>query len=291
MALIWGVNFPVIKTALPEIPALAFNALRFPLAALGIAVLVFASGRFRLPEREDLPAILVLGLIANVGYQYFFIVGLENTTAGNASILLATIPAWTTIGTALFGHETIPGRVWVGVIGALAGIPLVAGGAAAVDLGVDTLRGDLLTVAAAVTWAVYTVGARGLIRKYGAMPMTAWTLWIGTVGIVWMGVPSLRTVELSRLDAGAWAAVVWAGVFAIAIAYALWNRGVRELGNARTAIYQNTVPVIALVAAWIWLGERPYALQVAGAALIIASVAWARRPPRTDQAPGPSSGR
>ena len=50
---------------------------------------------------------------------------------------------------------------------------------------------------------------------------------------------------------------------------ALWNRGVRQLGNSRTAVYSNLVPVVALLTAWITLGERPTLLQVAGAAVIL----------------------
>ena len=280
MALIWGVNFPIIKTALPELPALAFNALRFPLASVGILGIVLLTRRMRWPERRDLPAVIALGLVANVGYQYFFIVGLERTSAGNASILLATIPAWTTILSTVVGHERVPGRVWVGVLGALAGIPLVVSGGTLSGLPGGDLHGDLLILASSVTWAFYTVGAKGLIHRYGPMPVTAWTLWVGTIGIVVMGIPALRTVRLEALSPGAWAAVAWAGVFAIAIAYALWNRGVRALGNARTAIYQNTVPVIALAVSWPWLGEVPTPMQIAGAALIIASVSWARRPVR-----------
>ena len=95
MTLIWGVNFPLIKATLPEIEPLAFNALRFPLAALTVLLLLRRRGKVPWPARSDWPRLVALGILGNVVYQGFFIFGIESTLAGNASLLLATTPAWT----------------------------------------------------------------------------------------------------------------------------------------------------------------------------------------------------
>ena len=73
---------------------------------------------------------------------------------------------------------------------------------------------------------------------------------------------------------------MYAGVFAIAVAYLLWYRGVRTIGQSRTSVYQNLVPVIALAGAWLWLQETPTPQQLVGAAVILAGVVLARRSPR-----------
>ena len=78
--------------------------------------------------------------------------------------------------------------------------------------------------------------------------------------------------------------VLYSGVMAIAVAYLLWYRGVQRLGNSRTAVYSNLVPVTALITAWIWLGEVPSGPQIAGAAVILAGLSVARLP----QSPEPS---
>ena len=278
LVVIWGVNFPIIKVALEQVPPLGFNALRFPMASLSIGALLLLAGKMGLPDRKDALRVIALGILGNVGYQYFFIMGVAGTTAGNASVILATVPAWTAILSTAVGHEKLPGKVWLGVAGAMVGMLLVVTGGQGLAFSFATLRGDLLMVGAALTWTVYTVGAKTMIGRYGAMRVTAWTLWVGTLGIVPMGLPSLRTVDLGDLTFGAWIAVIYAGVFAISIAYALWNRGVNRIGNSRTAIYQNAVPVVAIVTAWITLGERPGPLQSTGALLILSSVSLARRP-------------
>jgi drug/metabolite transporter (DMT)-like permease len=277
LALIWGTNFPIIKQALTEFPPLAFNALRFPLASAVLFGFLAAGPGLSLPRRADVPRILALGVLANVVYQLLFIYGLDHTTAGNASLLLSTTPVWTAILSSVAGHERLSGAVWVGLSGTVLGMVLVVtGGGQGLGLSRETLTGDLLTIVAAVTWSVYTVSGRNLIHRYGSLPMTAWTLWAGALVLFAVGAVPLARLDLLRVTATAWFGVAYAGVLAIGVAYMLWNRGVRVLGNARTAVHSNLVPVVALTAAWILLGERPTAVQLAGALVIIGGVTLTR---------------
>ncbi len=277
MALIWGVNFPVIKATLPEIPPLAFNALRFPMATLTVLLLLKYRGPIPWPGREDWPRVCALGVLGNVVYQGFFIFGIDATLAGNASILLATTPVWVLAFSTLRGHERPGVQVWIGILATLAGMGLVVlGGGLRIGVGGSTLGGDLLVVGAAVTWSAYTVGSRGMVRKYGSLPVTAWTLWIGSLGLVIFGAPSLLRTDVSEIPPTAWLAVGYSGVLAIGLAYILWYRGVQRIGNSRTAVYSNLTPIIALLVAWVWLGEVPGILQIAGAAVVLVGLSLAR---------------
>lgn len=274
--MIWGVNFPLIKVALEDFHPLAFNALRFPLAAAVLLLLMKATGGVRWPEPRDRMKVIGLGILGNVVYQLLFIVGLSRTGAGNASLLLSTTPAWTALLSTAAGHERLAGRVWLGIAGAVGGMVLVVSGGQGFRFGGGSLVGDGLMIVASMTWALYTVGGRPLIQRYGAMAVTGWTLWAGMPGLVLLGIPALLRTDFSQVSAGSWGALAYAGILAISVAYALWNRGVRRLGNARTAIYSNTVPVVALAAAWIGLGEVPTPLQLGGAAVILGGLTLAR---------------
>lgn len=277
MAVIWGINFSVIKIALTEMPPLAFNALRFPMAAAALVMMLRLQGPLQMPERSDVPRIIALGLIGNVGYQLLFIYGIELTLAGNAALMLATTPVWTLILATLLGLERHGGLVWAGVFGALAGMVLVVlGGSQEVAIGNGVPTGDLLMVGSASVWAVYTVGSQDLTRRYGALPVTTWTLGIGAVSLAIIGGPQLAQTDLAALSTTAWVSVFYAGVMSIAVAYLLWYRGVERIGSSRTSAFSNLVPLVALVVAWFWLGERPSAIQLAGAAVIIGGVSVTR---------------
>ena len=286
LAGIWGVNFSVVKVVLRELDPLALNALRFPMACVAMWFLVARLPGPALPDRKDWRRILLLGFLGNVVYQLCFIIGLDWTYAGNASLLLATVPVWTVILSTAVGHERPNRWVYFGVTATFVGMILVIiGGASSLSLGGDTMRGDLLLVGAAMLWSVYTVAGKAPVQRYGSLRMTAWTLWIATPVIVLMGVPSLIDTDWSGVSAGSWAGVVYAGVLSIALAYLLWYRGVQHLGNSRTAVYSNLVPVAALITAWLWLGEVPAPLQFAGAAVILLGLSVAR----LAQSPGFSS--
>ncbi len=277
MVLIWAVNFSVIKAALAALPPLAFNALRFPLAALVVVVALWWQGKLPLPRPEHRLRILGLSVLANVVYQLLFIFGMDRTRAGNASLLLAGTPILTAVFSALAGHERLSGRVWLGVCGAVLGMVLiVASGGGEMGFGGETLSGDLILIGASVAWSLYTVGARNMIDEYGPTPVTAWTLSIGSLGLVLLGIPELARLDWGAVPAAAWGGVVYAGALGIGLAYLIWNTAVHRIGNTRTATYSNLVPAVALLVAWASLGEQPHAFQIVGAGVIIGGISLAR---------------
>jgi len=279
MAAIWGVNFSVLKVLLVDLEPLALNALRFPLASLALWILVRRLPGSAWPEPADIGRILLLGALGNVAYQLCFIFGLDWTFAGNAALLLATTPIWTVILSSAVGHERPGTLALAGIIGAFAGMFLViAGRGEALDFGSTSMRGDLLMVVASIFWSIYTVGGRKLVLHYGALRITAWTLWVATPFLVLMGAPSLLRTDFAAISLSGWLGVGYSGLMAIGVAYLLWYRGVQRLGNTRTAVYSNLVPITALVTAWIWLGEVPSGVQIAGAAVILAGLWLAQSP-------------
>lgn len=283
LSVIWGVNFSVIKAALAEFEPLAFNALRFPLAATTLFIMLRLKGPIPLPKREHWARVVILGLLANVVYQFFFIFGINLTLAGNASLMLATTPIWTLILATMIGHEHQTAAVWLGVGATLGGMVLVVVGSGN-ELGLreELLGGDLLLVAAAIIWAIYTVGSQDLTRHYGALAVTSWTLWVGTMGLVALGAGSVMRMDLASISVTTWLGVAYAGIFGIAVAYFIWNYGLEHIGAPRTAAFSNLVPVVALITATVWLAERPSPLQMLGAAIIIGGV-WVARVARVKE--------
>jgi drug/metabolite transporter (DMT)-like permease len=278
MVLVWGVNFAVVKHALAEFDPLAFNALRFVLASAVVGAVLRAQGALVLPARADLPRFVLLGLLGNVVYQLGFILGLDRVQAGAAAVVLALTPMLTAFLSRLRGHERPGARTWAGAALSIVGIALVSG--AGVRLGGrEALVGTLLLLGACFAWALYTVGASPLVRRYGSVATTAWTMWTGTVGLVAIGAPGLARQGWGEVGAAAWGGLLFSAIFSIALAYLIWYRGVERIGNTRTAIFSNLTPVVALLAGALLLGERPSAAALAGVALTLAGVMIVRTDP------------
>jgi drug/metabolite transporter (DMT)-like permease len=275
MVLIWGVNFAVVKRALEVFDPLGFNALRYLIASLFVFLVLRARGPVGLPDRRDVPRVLVLGVIGNFVYQMAFILGLDLTRAGNASLMLALVPVFVLVA-GLRSRQRHGRRAWAGAALSVLGVALVSGSALRLE-GVTTLIGDLILIGAAVVWTAYTVGSQPLIQRYGSVRTTAWTLWIGAVGLLLAGIPALRAQPWAKVDPMAWGGLLFSALFAIGLAYLLWYRGVERIGGARTAIFSNLTPVIALLTGALWLGERVTAVSVLGAAMVIGGVMLVRK--------------
>jgi len=88
--------------------------------------------------------------------------------------------------------------------------------------------------------------------------------------------PGLLRLEWSAVPGTAWAALAYATVLSLVVAYLLWNRSVQAVGGTRTAIYMCVTPLVAVGAAWVMLGEHAQPLQGVGAVLIVAGVLLTR---------------
>lgn len=277
LVLIWGSNFSVVKAALSEFSPLAFNSTRFVIASVLLALfLALSSERVRF-ERSDVIRLVGLGLLGNVVYQVLFIYGIDWTLAGNAALMLSTVPLIVTIFSVGLKHETISRAGWTGVVLSIGGIGLILWGSSrGLSFGSDTMRGDLVMLASAFAWSLYTVLSSPYVQKYGTLPVTAFTMWIGTIGLVAIATPALARQDWGAISVGAWGGLVFSGALALALAYILWYYGVRHLGSSRTAVYSNTVPIVALIVAWLALGEIPTWVQAVGTALIIGGIGLAR---------------
>jgi drug/metabolite transporter (DMT)-like permease len=284
MVLIWGFNFAIAKHAMEEIEPLAFNALRFVLASAFVFAVLRARGPLLWPHRGHLPRIVLLGLVGNGAYQMAFILGLDRTQAGHAGLMLALTPLLTAILSRMQGHERPGPRTWGGAALSIVGVAMVTGSGFH-SLGTDVLIGDLIMIGASVCWAVYTVGAQPLVARYGPVRTTAWTMWTGSVVLVAAGMPSAVAQDWARVSGIAWAALLYASLLSIGLAYLIWYRGVQKLGNTRTAIFSNVTPVIAIIGGALLLGERPGPLALAGAALVLTGIMVVRTDGRTAAPP------
>lgn len=270
LVLVWAANFSVVKFALRDLSPLAFNGLRFTLASILLGVTLKAGGRTEALPRKYWPALVGLGLLGNTVYQVLFIYGIDWTLAGNASLMLATTPIFTTLLSSGFRQEKIAFTAWTGVLISVAGIALVVwGGSEAVGFGASTVRGDLTVLAAAAAWSTYTVGSAPLVRRYGALPITAVTMWIGGIALALVSLPAFFAQDWGAVRPVSWLALIYSGAFAIALAYFIWYYSIRQIGNTRTAVYSNFIPLVALLIAWLTLGEVPTWLQLVGAAGIV----------------------
>jgi len=269
---IWGVNFTVVKVSLREMDSLAFNSIRFSLASVILLILVFSTGVTRL-DRRTVARLFAIGLIGNGLYQVLFILGISRTFAGVTSLILASTPIFVSILNALIGIERVGVRGWVGIGSSFLGILLMINiGSLVEPVGLPSILGDLLILAATACWAIYTVLSRPLLSSLSPLQFVAYTVALGTPFLVLVSIPSLVNQNFAAVSWLGWAGLIFSSTLAIGFAYVVWYSGVREIGSTRTAIYENLSPVVAVLFAWQVLGERLLPTQLLGAALVFLGI-------------------
>jgi drug/metabolite transporter (DMT)-like permease len=296
MSVIWGTNYSIVKSAFREVDPQGFNAARMVLASAAFLLVILAlqlapvrrhraAGVFQTPARltrRDWLELAALGLVGHFLYQYFFIGGLALTTVANSSLMLAATPVVIGLMSAVVGQERVGPRHWAGAALSMLGIYVVVG--QSVDLGARGVEGDLMMVAAVLCWAIYTLGARRLISRHSPVGVTGLSMAIGTLIYVPVMWPHVRAVEWMRLSAQTWVSIVYSSIFALGVAYTIWYAAVRQIGSARTSVYSNVIPLVAMATAVIFLGEPVTVRNVVGAAAVLGGVALTRTAPQAPPA-------
>lgn len=277
-AVVWGVNVVVVKLALATMHPLLFNSLRFLLAGVLSFGLLSLTQRGHRLERRDFWRIVLLGVLGHAVYQVLFIFGISLTTAGNTSLLLATMPIWVALFCAIFRLDDVNLFTWLGIACSFAGISLVVlGGGKEISFAAASLRGDLLVLLATLMMATYTLLSRPLLSRYSPLQLSTYTMLAGAVLLLLVSLPAIASADLAAVDAYGWGGVMFSSVFAVVMGYYVWNRGLTQMGPARTAVYGNLSPVVAMLTGWAVLSEAVSWPQFAGALLIFTGLLLTKR--------------
>jgi len=275
MALIWAVNYSVLKFGTRLVSPLAYNGLRIPAAALlqfGIA----RAMRLGPIARKDALRLIVLGMLGNGIYQAFFILGQARSRVATTTLVLASGPALAAILGRIRGTEFLSSRSWSGIALQLIGMSCVVLGTAAGTGGTDSLLGSMLILASAISWAFFSVLVQPLTGRVPGLQVGAYTMLGGGIVSFLVGLPAMISTSWATLPLSLYAALAYSTVAAMVIAYLFWYQGVKTLGPTHTSMYSNVQPLLAMPIAWATLGELPSRWQVAGASFIMSGLILAR---------------
>lgn len=273
IAVIWALNFSVIKATLTEFDPYTFNMVRFILAALFMWVVLIRKNAWITIRKEDWKWLIPLSLLGNLIYQGLFIIGINLTYAANAAVILGTIPIWVALFSHLFGVERITRFTAVGIFFASAGVLLIIMfGKNPISFGSDSFVGDLLITLSAIVWGAFTLFSKPFLSRYTPLQFSTFMATSGAISFMIVAIPFLPAVRWASLSAAAWSGVIYSGLLSIGLAYLIWNNGLKKVGVVRTAMYQNLVPVLGLLFGFLLLGEALEPLQYAGSAIVIAGI-------------------
>ena len=281
LSLLWGVNWPLIKIAIGDIPELSFRAACTATGAAGLFLIARSAGLSLGLPRAARPWIVAAALFNITGWNVLMIYGIGLVTAGRAAVLGYTMPLWGVALSVLVLGERLDMRRGFGLALGLGGMGVLMGADAAL---LDSAPiGALLIVAAAMSWAAGTIILK---RANLAVPVTVSTAWQLVIG----GAPIV--VAALVLDPGRWGPVGTASALAalynmtvvFVFCYWAWFRILAEVPAGVAAISTLMIPIIGVFAGAVVLGERVGWQEIGALALVVAALGVVLRPGRASRA-------
>ena len=223
--------------------------------------------RIALPPMAAWPPLLALGAVGLSVYHLCLNYAETAIASGTAAIIVALVPAATAATSALWLRERLSARMIAGLTVALTGVVLVV-----LTSGKSVSfppKAALVLVSVPVT-AVYFTGLKPLSARYGAVAVTTVTFLGGTLGTLpfGLGLPhALAAAPLART-----AALLWLGLAPTFVGYLTWNMAIHRASVSKVTSFIYFSTPIAVLISWLWLGERPDWLTLAGGSVVVGGV-------------------
>ncbi len=267
--LFWGSAFPFIRIALKSYSPAHVTLFRFATASCAMAVYALVA-RTPVPRLREWVPLCGIGFLNVAAYHTLLNFGLVTVPAGPGSLIVNTAPVFAAAFANRILGEPVDARAWIGLFVSLFGAGLIALGTG------GELRftpGAALLIGCAITWGLSMVLLKPLLRRYSAIQTAMISVWCGTAMLL-VFAPGLPQAVASAPVAATWS-IVYLGVFPIAVSYATWSYTLSKMPATRVAGYTYTIPVIALIVAYLLLGETPGPWALIGGVVAIGGVVLA----------------
>lgn len=265
-------SLPVVaKPVLSVLPAFPLVGVRVAITALILFAVQFWRGRIWLRERGDYLRLAVLSLFGVTLNQLLFIGGLSLTKASNTSLLVVTIPIFTLAVSAIVGIERLRLVKVIGIILAAAGVIFLIDPRNA-SFSSETTIGDLMIVGNSLAFGIYVATSKAVVTRNGAFRSMMWIFIFAALICVPLGMFDIYRHGSAVVGPGVWLVVVYIAIFSTAIPYLFNAYALLHVNPSVVTVFIYLQPIIGVLLASFFLGEKLDIRFVAAGVLIFAGV-------------------
>lgn len=279
-AVVWGASFIATKVALADISPVAIVWLRFAMGVVILGAAVAVRKEFALPKQSEWGYFALLGFLGITFHQWLQSNGLQTSEASTTAWIVATTPVFMALLGWLVLKEKLSAVKVFGIALAFAGVLLVVsdGDLASISVGKFGAPGDVLILISSVNWAVFSALSRRGLKTYSASLMIFLVMSFGWLFTTVLFIGGGDYAELPALTFNGWLGVIFLGVFCSGLAYIAWYDALQVLSTAGTGVFLYIEPLIAMVVAFMVLGEAITVAALIGGAVILLGVWLVNKP-------------
>lgn len=270
-ASIWGGMYVVSKVVLDVIPPFSLLFLRLILGALTLGIVIYfrdkKAGQKTVITKEFFWTSFLVGFVGygiSLGFQF---VGTKLSTASNGALVTSATPAFVLLfAPFLLGEKATPRRILALVISTLGVLAVIDPRNA--ELSPTLFWGNMSLLAAALTWALYSVLVRKVSRSSDLLVGSTLMLLGGVPSSFAFGIWEINIQGVGEITWGIFGGILFLGIVSTAIAMFLWNYAFAELPAAVASLTFFAQPVVGTLLGWLFLSENITSLFLAGGVLI-----------------------
>jgi len=274
-AAIWGGMYVVSKAVMAIVPPYLLLTSRLLLGILTLYLVLALRGGLKVSKQQfwQIFGVGFAGYGVSVGFQF---VGTDLSNASNGSLVTSATPAFVLIFAALLLKEKVTWKHITALTIASLGVLAVIDPRKA-DLSSDFFMGNLFLVAAALTWALYSVLIRKVTRQMDVLPVSLIAFMGGLPVSAPLGIWEWQTKGVGAITPGVIAGILFIGIISTALAMYLWNSAFATLDAGVASLTFFAQPVVGTILGVIFLGEQITPLFIIGGVLIGIGIVIASR--------------
>jgi len=232
----WGSSFIATKVALKELSPETIISLRLIIASAFLFITAIVYKKDFSINLKSHGIIFILALIA-VFHLMIQVTGLKYTTASNTGWIIGTAPIFMAILAAIFFREKIGLLKISGIIIAMFGLLLLIGKGNITNVDLIKNKGDLLVLASAFTWGVYSMVNKKISLSYSPLMTVLYLFIMMAVIIIPFNLNAASVNSVVHLSLNGWISILFLGLFCSGIAYVIWAYSLRDLESAKVGAF------------------------------------------------------
>ena len=267
----WGSSFIATKVALKELSPETIISLRLIIASVFLFITAILLKKDFSINLKSHGFVFILALIA-VFHLMIQVTGLKYTTASNTGWIIGTAPIFMAILAAIFVREKIGLLKVAGIIIAMFGLLLLIGKGNITNVDLIKNKGDLLVLASAFTWGVYSMVNKKISLSYSPLMTILYLFLMMAIIIIPFNLNAASVNSVVNLSLNGWISILFLGLFCSGIAYVIWAYSLRDLESAKVGAFLYFEPLVTVLAAWVLLNESITLLMIISGVIITVGV-------------------
>ncbi len=275
ITLLWGYAWVLMKASLTYMGPFTFTAFRFAIGSLTLLLIVWIL-KLGIPPKKYWKHLILVGLLQTAAVFLLVMYGLRFVDAGKSSVLLYSMPMWSSFLAVKFLEEKLIVKQVIGLFIGMVGLLTILGWDIWFGQSMQMIFGEILIIIAAIVWAISNIYFRLHLEKLPKIQSSAFQMTFGAIGI-FVAALFMEWGEPFYLNAHSIYYILFTGILASALCFTVWYFILSLIDMATATIATLLVPIFGLVFSALLLGEKMSLGIIVGSGLIICGIVVAQK--------------